>query len=469
MTNRRQFLKLGASTALAGRFPTAAARSNSEPKSLSLEAVPAAVNLVGDEYPDTPVWTYNGTIPGQQIRLRHGQQLQVTVKNALPQPTSVHWHGIRLPNAMDGVAGLTQAPIEPGQSFEYRFTPPDAGTYWYHAHLNTPEQIGRGLYGALIIEEQQPVIVDRELVWIIDDWRLNKQAVIIDDFDNRHDRSHAGRIGNAPTLNGRYKPTIPVRSGERLRIRIINAANARNFALNLDALTPSVIALDGQPSGPYTPDGAIVLGASGRTDLIVDMSGDPGSRSKLIDNYYPQPYLLATFAYSDEPPLREHPLDTPISAGTSALPQPDLGNAVKQQVVMRGGAMGGMQRGMLDGNWIDLRELAARGYLWTVNDITAHRLDMPPLLSVERGQSVILEMHNDTAFEHPMHLHGHHLKVLSVDGKPPAHEQWRDSPLLKPRQKLVAAFVADNPGNWLFHCHILEHHASGLGALVRVV
>jgi FtsP/CotA-like multicopper oxidase with cupredoxin domain len=129
-----------------------------------LTAKPATVNLTGDGHPDTAVWSYDGTVPGPQIRIRQGDPVRIVVANKLGEDTTVHWHGIRLPNAMDGVPGLTQPPIRPCDSFVYEFTPPDAGTFWYHPHADSLEQLGRGLAGALVVEEREPIAVDRDLL-----------------------------------------------------------------------------------------------------------------------------------------------------------------------------------------------------------------------------------------------------------------------------------------------------------------
>lgn len=465
--DRRKFLKtcsaVGVSFPLSGH-----AWAEQRQNTFALRAEQSETHLVGPDQPATHVWSFNGTVPGAPIRIVHGDPLTVSLSNRLDVPTAVHWHGIRLPNAMDGVAGLTQPAVKPGEQFEYRFTPPDAGTYWYHSHVNAFEQVGRGLYGPLIIEEADPVRVDRDLVWMIDDWRLLQDASISDDFGNGHDKSHAGRIGNVPTVNGRFRDVVPVRSGERLRIRLINASNARNFALGFSDLTPHVIAVDGQPVEPYTATDPVIVGAAGRVDLIVDMTGEPGSRSTVVDSFYRDPFDLTAFVYEDSRPIRPAPPDWPMALAPSALPEPDLDKALTQSVVIEGGAMGGLQRAQLDGQWIGLREIAQQGYMWALNGTVAHKLDMPPLLDVKRGTSVKLSIENRTSFPHPMHLHGHHMKLLSIDGQSLSGSRWVDSPLIMPRQKVELAFVADNPGRWLFHCHALEHHAAGLGALVNV-
>jgi FtsP/CotA-like multicopper oxidase with cupredoxin domain len=179
----------------------------------------AALHIVGDEAPATAVWAYNGVEPGPLLRLRQGTPFQAVVENGLPEAMTVHWHGIRLPNAMDGVPGLTQPTIRPGERFEYAFTPPDAGTFWYHSHDDSLVQMGRGLAGALIVEETNPPAVDRDLLWTIQDWRLEPNAQIAPGFDNRMEEAMDGRVGNTVTINGRVPDLLRVRAGERVRLR----------------------------------------------------------------------------------------------------------------------------------------------------------------------------------------------------------------------------------------------------------
>ena len=238
--DRRNFLK--SCGAIGASFPYSKhCFSDQHEGSFLLHAESGEAQIVGPDFPATPVWAFNDQVPGTLIRIALGEQLIASLSNGLEVPTSVHWHGIRLPNAMDGVAGLTQPSVAPGESFEYRFTPPDAGTYWYHSHVKAFEQVGRGLYGPLIIDEPEPPSVDRDLVWMIDDWRLLEDASISEDFGTGHDRSHAGRIGNVPTVNGRFRDVVTVRSGERLRLLLINASNARNFSLTFSDLALSLI------------------------------------------------------------------------------------------------------------------------------------------------------------------------------------------------------------------------------------
>jgi DNA-binding protein Fis len=161
-----------------------------------LRAQRGTAHLRGPDKPATDIWGYDGVVPGPVLRLTRGKELRLRLVNDLPEETTLHWHGVRVPNAMDGVPRLTQAPVAPGASFDYRFAAPDAGTFWYHPHLYASEQLDRGLYGALIVEEPEPVGVDRDVVLILDDWRLNAGGSIDEaSFRSIHDAAHAGRIG----------------------------------------------------------------------------------------------------------------------------------------------------------------------------------------------------------------------------------------------------------------------------------
>ncbi|MGJ3260788.1 MAG: multicopper oxidase family protein [Rhodospirillales bacterium] len=206
---RRDFLGLSGAAALTPLLPLSL-RAEARPDHV-LRAGPGDVSLMGAGKPKTPVWVFGGESPGPVLRIPRGKPVHVRVDNALSEPTSVHWHGIRIENAMDGVSGFTQAAIEPGQGFDYRFTAPDAGTYWYHSHHRSWEQVARGLYGPLIVEEDEPVAADHDLLFVADDWLLGDDGQIAGGFGDIHDASHGGRMGNWLTVNGETKPTFRVR------------------------------------------------------------------------------------------------------------------------------------------------------------------------------------------------------------------------------------------------------------------
>ena len=454
--DRRTFLAAGPALALAPRFSFGSTRV------LRLAAAQQA--LVGAGNPATDVWAYNGSVPGPVLRYRQGERLRIEVENTLGVDTTVHWHGIRLPNAMDGVPGVTQKPIPKGGRFLYEFDLPDAGTYWYHPHLGSPEQVARGLYGALIVEEREPPAVDRELVWVLSDWRLDRQAQIVADFMSPMDASHAGRIGNTVTVNGAIMESFGVRAGERIRLRLINASNARICALRFEGHEPQLIAHDGQPVTPRLAE-RVVLGPAQRADLVIECTGKPASRHRVVDDFYPRrAYRLMDLAYSTEPP-RRRALAPLRRLPPNTEPVADPAKAVRHRIEFGGGMMGNMPGGMGS-----MMGSGPGRMFWTVNGkpVAEHDHGHAPLLELRRGGSYVFELVNDTAWHHPIHLHGHVFKVVSRDGRPNAAEESGDTVLLDPRSRAEIAFVADNPGDWMLHCHVLEHQASGMMALVRV-
>lgn len=467
---RRTFLTGSASIAAAAFFPL---RSNGAPaplKEFKLVAAPGRVSLIGAPHPDTDVWCYGGRVPGPEIRVRQGERFRVSVENRLAEETTVHWHGVRVPNAMDGVPHLTQKPIAPGETFVYEFESPDAGTFWYHPHQRGYAQVGRGLYGPLIIEEPERVEVDRDVTWMLGDWRLLRDGSISDDFGNMMDVSHNGRVGNTVTVNGRVPETFAVRAGERIRLRLINSANARIFGLKFDGHNPQVIALDGQPVEPHTPaDNRIVLGPAMRADVLIDMTGGPGQKFRVTDSFYPDlEYRLLDLAYGDEPPLRDAATTKPLRLPSNPLPEPDLRTAERHDVTFGGGMMGGMMSAMMEGKTADVRTLMHNGLIWAINGVAAKGHVHDPLLTLRRNASYLLQLNNDTAWHHPIHFHGHSFRVISRNGRPTEHKEWQDTVLLAPRERADIAFVADNPGDWMFHCHILEHQLGGMMGVIRV-
>jgi FtsP/CotA-like multicopper oxidase with cupredoxin domain len=468
--SRREWLAGSAGFAAAAWLPRSALAAAMSAREFTLVAAPARVSLVGAPHPDTDVWCYNGRTPGPEIRVRRGERIRVLLENRLPEETTVHWHGIRLPNAMDGVPHLTQKPIAPGETFAYEFTCPDAGTFWYHPHQRSFIQVGRGLYGPLIVEEREPVPIDRDITWVLADWRLLNDASISGDFGNMHDVSHNGRVGNTVTINGRILETFAVRAGERLRLRLVNGANARIFGLEFAGHRPQIIALDGQPVEPHAPaDGRVVLGPAMRIDLLLDMTAQPGQRFRVVDTFYRGlEYRLLDLVYADAAPLRDIASAVPVRLPDNPLPEPDLKNARRHQVVLGGGMMGSMRTAMLDGKQVDIRTLMHNGLVWAINGVAAKGHVHEPLLTLERDRSYILELVNDTMWPHPMHLHGHSFRVITRDGKPTRHREWQDTVLLSRQERAEIAFVADNPGDWMIHCHILEHQAGGMMGVIRV-
>lgn len=465
--SRRSFLTATTALAALSAFP---AWGGETPKlwNIDLMAAPGEAKLVGRESRATRVWSYNGSVPGPEIRVRQGDALRIAARNGLAEETTIHWHGLRVPNAMDGVPHLTQKPIAPGETFFYEFDTPDAGTYWYHPHQRSFEQVGRGLYGPLIVEERNPPEVDRDVTWVLDDWRLLRDAQISDDFGNRHDMSHAGRIGNTVTINGKITDVFEARGGERIRLRLINAANARVFGLEFDGHRPWIIAYDGQPVEPHQLTGRLDIGPAMRVDLIVDMTGEPGKAFVVKDTFYSRyKYRLLNIVYGPEP-LRERPMGDIVALPPNTMPEPDMKNAERHDITFTGGMMGGMSMAMMDGKRVDMMQMMRKGKAWTINGVVASGHIMDPILKLDRDRSYVLAMNNDTAWPHPIHFHGHSFRVVSRNGVPTKYQEWQDTVLMSPREKVEIAFVADNPGSWMFHCHILEHQVAGMMGVIDV-
>jgi FtsP/CotA-like multicopper oxidase with cupredoxin domain len=429
-----------------------------------LVAMPGSVQLAPPEYPETKVWAYGGVVPGAGLRVPQGTRVRREFVNNLPQPSTVHWHGIRIANAMDGVVGMTQDAVEPGDRFLYEFDLPDAGTYWYHPHNRTWEQMARGLYAPLIVEEPEGAPdVELDTALMIDDWRLTDDAQIAENFGNLHDWSQGGRIGNWVTVNGEGTYVQEVARHARLRLRLINAANARIFSLEVRGLSGWVIALDGMPLETPRPLSDLALGPAQRADILVDVVAEEGEEAFLVSFERDGGYAIATF------PVRGQARPTPRAEPAPLPPNPmaeltSVEDARRMTLNMEGGAMGGMQSALLNGEQTGIRDLAQAGKAWAFNGMA----DMPdaPLIEAARGETVRIEMVNDTAWPHAMHLHGHHFRQVHEDG---SLGPWRDTILMARNESVEIAFVADNPGDWLLHCHMLEHSAAGMMTWLRVL
>ncbi|OIQ27621.1 MAG: copper oxidase [Alphaproteobacteria bacterium MedPE-SWcel] len=458
LSSRRRFLAGFAALSVAPALPHRARASQVR----HLQLAPASQQIAPEGYPETNLWCVNGSMPGETLRLPQGDRLRVEVENQLPQPTSLHWHGIRLDNAMDGVPGVTQPPIQPGERFTYDFALPDAGTYWYHSHAQSVEQVERGLQGALIVAETDAPDVDQDLPLVIDDMRVTAEAQVDDTFTAPHDLSHAGRLGNVLLVNGSLHAAQPVRRGDRLRLRLINSANARIFALGLQGLEGWIMAYDGMPlASPRALSDRIVLAPAQRVDLFCDVTAPDGEDAFLLQFEQDGGYEMVRFPVSSgssarraaPPPLAPNP-DFPIS----------LSSARRVDLRMQGGAMAWLESADFEGEARDGRDLAQRGQFWALNSTVGRPID--PLLTAALGETVRIRMINDTQFPHAMHLHGMHFSEVHSDGR---LGPLRDTLLMLRGETREIAFQAHNPGDWLLHCHMLSHHAAGMGTWVRVL
>lgn len=459
---RRDFFLGASALSLLPSLPKLVLASTND-GAFDLTAAPRELSLVGEGGPLSPLWTYNDGLPGPEIRVKRGERVRVNFTNQLEEPTSVHWHGIRIENSMDGVAGLTQPPVMPGESFSYDFVAPDAGTYWYHAHNRSWNQVARGLYGPLIVdEEEQPFDAEHDLTLMIDDWRLVGEGTLdVASIGELMDWSHAGRLGNYISVNGKLAQTLQLNAKEPYRLRLINAANARVFEFDPNRFGAKIIGYDGQnlPEPTTLNYAPLLLGPAQRVDLLVVPEEDFALETFVEDQGYP----IARFEVSG---ARQRPLPLP-AIQSSTLAEPDLANARRVRVEMQGGAMGGRVDMTFQGRPVTRQVMQDYGQMWAFNGVA--NLTDDPMFKVEPGETVLIETVNQTRWVHAMHVHGHHFRVVSRSGAEADDGQpWRDTFLIGAQQTTEIAFVADNPGRWLYHCHMLEHAAAGMNAWFQV-
>ena len=452
---RRQFLAATGAALSVTALPMAARAGI---RRYAVTAAPASQKLGGADRPATGLWLYDGVSPGPMIEAERGDDLEVVFTNNLDVPTTMHWHGIRNLNEMDGVPDLTQAAVEPGESFTYRFPLRDSGTFWYHAHNKGWEQLARGLYGPLVVREPGMAAATSDITLVADDWRLGDDYQLHEDsFGSLMDWSHQGRLGNWLTVNGATDPEISVASGE-VRLRVINAANARTMAFRIAGGAPlRVVALDGAPCEPFEMP-VIRLAPAQRVDVIAEL---PAGQVALQEVSTGDPIDAAQFVVVDGNAGPVAPAPRPW------YPRPDADGARVIDIHMQGGAMGNLGSAMFEGEETPLRQLAQEhSKLWAFNgEIGGYGLSLADL---ELGEVAVLRVWNDTRWEHAMHLHGHHFWVESREFGDEARQVLRDTYLMAAGEKADFIFVADNPGLWLFHCHMMEHHAAGMGGVIAV-
>lgn len=461
--SRRSFIAGSAAAAAATTLPIV--KSYAQDGFVEFHSKPSMIWIFGESEPGTPVTAFNDQVPGPTLRVKQGERVKVRVLNELDEATTIHWHGIRIDNRMDGVPGLTQEPIPPGGSFDYDFVAPDAGTYWYHSHLTAHEQVDRGLYGALIVEEPVPLAVDRDIWLVFDDWRLDDRNCIDErSFGSRYEWAREGRIGNIFTVNGQINPSFPVRRGERVRLRCVNACNAAAVWFDMGGLPLQLIAHDGQflPEPQLRQNRTTPLWPGQRLDFVVEIDDSVAEHVQLRRLYQGLNVPCATFDVVGTVP-RVAALE-PIRLVGNPLQDIDLDNAIEVDFLIEGGSNATRQLGFRRNfNYRD------EGLFWTINGVSGDPHEGfveqgPPLFEVERGKTVIVNMTNRTFFPHAMHFHGHHVKSLMRSGSRLEDQPWRDVETVRTlNETLTFAFVADNPGIWLAHCHMVEHHAAGMG------
>ena len=422
---------------------------------VTLTAAPTHLRLTPGG-PLVSVYAYNGSVPGPTLDLREGDSVIIHFRNQLPEPTTVHWHGLHIPANQDG---SPLYPIAPGRSHDYSFrlAAGSAGTYWYHPHPDrrTGFQVAMGLYGGIIVHAPDDPLVAKgisEKLLILSDNRFDSHGAIAFpdsqsmaagiDFEN-------GREGNVLFVNGQVMPTIPIRRGEVQRWRIVNASAARIYRLALPGQRLMQVGTDGGLFEHPVEAPDVLMANSERVELLVRGTGTPGDSTVLedlpYDRYMPQTRSadwnrarpVLSLRYADDPPIQ--PVEIPQVL--RSIPPPDTTHVRVRRVIV-------LSQGLIDGKRMDMHRV----------DIRAHL-----------GATEIWTIQNVVGMDHPFHLHGFHFQILDRDGIPEPFRSWKDTGNVPKHSSMrIVVRFDDFPGKWMYHCHILDHEDDGMMGVLEV-
>lgn len=441
----------------ASLVPLGRARAQGGP--VTLDAAPFATKL-GPAFDEAAqLWAFNGTAAPPVLRLRHGEELRVRLRNGLPKPLSLHWHGIRGPAAQDGVGGVSQAPIAPGGEFEYRITPPDPGTFLIRPLVvgGASELAGRGLSGLVVVDEKSPPAVDSEYALLVRDWRLEPSGAIAP-FGRQEDAILAGRLGNRLATENELSPKrVVLPAGSRVRLRLANGCNARIMRISFEGVKAYVAAVDGQPTDTFEPLRANLPFAPGtRYDIFFDLPREPSATASIVALVGGG---IPIVEFKTRPEMAgERPDVVALPANGLLPPEIKLQNAARPELTIGGGATRGP-----DGQPAFSGDPSR---IWTING-QAGSAGAAPLFTARRGQPVVLGVTNRTGFAQPVHLHGHVFRLLHPldDGWEP---YWLDTMQVPEGRTLRVAFMAENPGRWTFSSTVLERFDTGLWGTYQI-
>ncbi|GAA0964800.1 multicopper oxidase family protein [Acrocarpospora macrocephala] len=388
---------------------------------LTLTAARGAVRLASGHSVDA--LTFNGISPGPEIRAKQGQLVEVTLVNTdVEEGVTIHWHGVDVPNAEDGVPGVTQNAVRPGERHVYRFVPNRPGTFWYHTHRDASRTVQRGLFGALVIEDTD-AFDGVERTFFAHRWPGADGPIAA--FDR----------GDQPVRHA-------VSAGRKVLLRLINSSG-EPYRIHVGGTRFTVAAIDGNPiqgATPVSPGTDLLLAAGGRYDITFTMPDGPVTLA--VDS--------AALAFSpsgaaDPAGLTSGPLFDPLTYGSGAAPAPD-----------------GYDR-TFDLRLDDGLGFSQGRFSYVSSLINGRLYPAVPTLVVGQGDRVKVRIANRSLIDHPMHLHGHRVRVLSRNGVPATGGTWwTDTLNVAPGEVFEIAFTADNPGIWMDHCHNFKHAADGM-------
>ena len=413
--------------------------------------------LMGREVSPTDLWTFRtqGKLP--VLRARQGQEFRFRVLNELPEEIWLHFFGVRGPADMMSVA----VPSGPGGDLEVVFTPPDAGTFWFGPLLNASRLRDMGLTGMLIVEEATAIPGMVDIPLIVDDWMLDDQGRMDQNFGSLDAAIGEGRMGNWFTVNGDYKPRIDIDRGKPARLRVLNVCNTRTVSLQLKNIDVMIIAEDGQPVTPRAPGlEPLTLAPGQRLDLLVVTLLDQAVISlDLLEDVVEAAFLLGQGTAGQGPAdnfaLPANPLPVAASAEPRSVP-----------LLIAGGEKGGLQSARVGEETLDLRKLLEKGLAWAINGVAG--LGGPFLFEAQKGETLLLVVENKTSFAQPIHVHGHLWQVVEQGGAALDGQPWRDTAVIPGSSTVKLLLVADNPGPWAIQSLVAERCDAGLIGAFRV-
>lgn len=431
---------------------------NADPHVLELDLVASEVDVEIVKGKTTRVFAFNGTVPGPLLELTAGDRLIVHFENQLPEETTIHWHGVRLPNSMDGAPHHSQEPVKPGGKFDYDFIVPDAGMFWYHPHVSSSKQVGFGLYGPLLVrpnDDSEANLPKDELILVLSDIGIADDGSLVDPLSGGDLGSALGREGNVILANGRRRPTLTARSGVTQRWRIVNAARSRYFELEMATARFLRIGGDGGLLEHPIQGEPLVLAPGQRADVLLT----PVDSGEGLDFLFWKPFDRGFGSVELRYPAEIFAMDFLDSSEPKLVPQrfPDVARVIEPidvssatPVVMR-----------------LTQTKDAEGHLeMGINDVP---FDEAPPFPAKIGETQVWDIQNTIQWAHPFHLHGYFFQGLDASGAPEDPLEWRDTINIPvDGHRKIAVRFDDRPGHWMFHCHILDHADEGMMGMVEV-
>jgi FtsP/CotA-like multicopper oxidase with cupredoxin domain len=417
--------------------------------STRLVAAPVSVEILPGRH--TALLGYSGAFPGPLIRARRGDRLQVELENQLTEPTTLHWHGVRVPNAMDGVPDVTQGVVEPGGRFTYDFIASDAGLFWYHPHHESLAALGAGLYGAVLVEDPEDERdLGDEVVLVLSDLSLDESGAREPDASDPA-TVIAGHEGSVVLVNGRVRPTLPVMAGRRQRLRVLNAARSRYFRLALEGHAFLQIGSDGGRISSPVEVLEPVLTPGERLDLLLEPRGAVGTSTALV--------ALPIARGLPFPPSEQVTLLDVEVVESSKPPSPVLPSLDRAITPLDPAGATVVPIALT----MDERETT------TTMGINGMPADHDAPIHARPLEKQILVVENQTPYDHPFHLHGFFFEEIDDNGSAIFPLQRKDTvnvPPLSSRWFLVQ--YDERPGTWMFHCHILDHAQAGMMGMIHL-